>query len=73
MLTCPDNKFISADGIKKGLIFLGPFEFKSSEVLEIVSRPPIPEPKITPVLFFWFSLFGFQPESSTAWVADMRP
>ena len=52
MLTCPDNRFIRADGIKKGLTFLGPLEFNSSEVLEIVSRPPIPEPSITPVLFF---------------------
>ena len=43
---------MSADGIKKGLTFLGPFEFKSSVVLEMVSRPPIPEPSITPVLFF---------------------
>ena len=59
--------------MKKGLTFLGPLEFKSSVVLEIVSRPPMPEPSITPVLLFWFSLFGIQPESSTAWIAEIRP
>ena len=52
--------------MKKGLTFLGPLEFNSSVVLDIVSSPPIPEPSITPVLFFSFSLFGNQPESSTA-------
>ena len=66
MLTCPDNKFISAEGIKNGLTFLGPLELSNSVVLAIVSRPPIPEPRITPVLCFSFSVFGVQPESSTA-------
>ncbi len=73
ILTCPDNKLISADGIKKGLTFLGPFAFSNSVVLAMVSKPPMPEPRITPVLFFWFSLCGFQPESSMACIAEIIP
>ena len=49
ILICPEIKFINAEGIKKGLIFLAPLVFKISVVLAIVSRPPIPEPTNTPV------------------------
>ena len=52
--------------MKKGLTFLGPFVLSNSVVLAIVSRPPIPDPRITPVLFFSFSVLGTQPEFSTA-------
>ena len=73
ILTCPDKRLINAEGIKKGLTFLGPFEIISSVVLAIVSSPPIPDPSITPVLCFSSSFFGFQPESSTACIADIIP
>ena len=73
ILTCPDNKLINAEGIKKGLIFLGPFVSSKRVVLAMVSKPPIPEPSITPVLFFSFSLLGFQPECSTACTAETIP
>ena len=45
-----EAKLIKHEGIKKGLILLGPFSVKVSLALAIDCKPPIPEPIKTPAL-----------------------
>ena len=71
--TCPDTKFIKAPGIKKGDTRLGPLSLSKLAVSAIDPNPPIPEPIITPVRHFCSSLFGTQPESTTACDAAATP
>ena len=68
---CPAAKFIKQEGIKKGEIFLGLLS-RFSALFFIPSKPPIPEPIITPVLSESISLAGFHPESCIASFAAIR-
>ena len=63
---CPDARLIRQDGMKKGLILLGPFSFNVSLALAIDWSPPIPEPTKTPALVKSLSFFASQPESLKA-------
>ena len=71
MLTNPPNIFTSAEGIKNGDIFLGPFSKHILEFFSMLGKPPIPAAELTPNSFgsnsvkfasFIASLAAFKPK-----------
>ena len=64
--TCPDARLIRAEGMKNGLIRLGPLSRRRIDASSMVLSPPIPEPIMTPVRSRSASSSGFQPASSIA-------
>ena len=67
----PESKLIKEDGIKKERFFLY-LDYLIDEFLYIVSKPPIPDPTITPDLKELL-LSASKPESSIASSAAINP